>query len=98
MKKIVFSAALVLGGYLITQAQSSTGQRSKNTTQVSGTSKKMKRIKNRQVVIADTGVYNRRMYKSKKSGQSATATGQEATGTNGPHANNPKNAARKEGE
>jgi hypothetical protein len=36
------------------------------------------------------------MYKSKRTGQVATPTGQEATGTSGSHSNNPKNAARKE--
>lgn len=68
MKKIIFTIALIPGSYLLVNAQSSTGQGSKNTTQVSGTSKKSKRIKNRQVVITDTGIYNRKEHKSKKNG------------------------------
>ena len=67
------------------------GQGSRSTAQVSSGGKSTKKGKS-----VATKRNDRVMYRSKKTGQSATPTGQEATGTNGSHSNNPKNAGKSE--
>ena len=93
MKKIILSLALS-GVISFVSAQTTSGQGVGNTTQSSstGTNKKPNK-KNGSVASADT-INNRKVYKSKSTGQAATPTGQQATGTNGNHANLPKNAGK----
>jgi hypothetical protein len=91
MKKIILSLALC-GAISFVSAQTTSGQSAGNTTQSSSNTTK-KTNKKSGSVATDT-INNRKVYKSKKTGQAATATGQQATGTNGNHANLPKNAAR----
>jgi hypothetical protein len=50
------------------------------------------------MIIPDTGVYNRRESKSKKTKQTATPTGQEATCTNGSHSNPKMQHGKKEND
>lgn len=92
MKQLIFCAVLTcVAGFV--NAQTASGQQgSKNTRQVSGTSKKADSKKK------DTITNNRVIYRSKRTGQAATPTGQQATGTNGTHANNPKNAGKSSDE
>jgi hypothetical protein len=89
MKKI-FLSLLVLGIVSFASAQTTSNQGSKNTAQSSSTNRQNKNNSTR----TDT-INNRKVYLSKKTGQKATITGQQATGTNGSHASMPKNAVRK---
>lgn len=79
----------------IAGAQTSSGQ-SASTTQGSSSSGTKQAKQSRGKAIKDTVADNRRNYKSKKTGQVATPSGQEATGTNGTTAPNPKNAGKAE--
>jgi hypothetical protein len=88
MKKIILSL-VILGTVSVASAQTTSDQGSKNTTQSPAT--KRQSSKNSST---DT-ISNRKVYLSKKTGQKATITGQQATGTNGSHASMPKNAVRK---
>jgi hypothetical protein len=88
MKKIVLSL-VILGTVSVASAQTTNKQGSKNTTESSATKKQSSKNS-----TTDT-ISNRKVYLSKKTGQKATPTGQQATGTNGSHANMPKNAVRK---
>jgi hypothetical protein len=94
MKKIIFCTAIFFGCMHFANAQN-TGDQDSNSAKVSNTGKETAKS---PAGNQDTKkpINNRKVYKSKKTGQAATITGQEATGTNGTHANNPKNAARKE--
>jgi hypothetical protein len=92
MKKIILSLAFS-GVISFVSAQTTSGQGAGNTTPSFPGAVKKTNKKNGSVAAMDT-INNRKIYKSKKTGQAATATGQQATGTNGSHANLPKNAAR----
>ena len=95
MKKILLSFA-ILGIVSFADAQTTNGQRTNNGTQSSQTGKtKNAQKKNNSVATTDT-INNRKNYKSKATGQTATPTGHQATGTNGSHSNMPKNASRKD--
>jgi hypothetical protein len=95
MKKIIFIIAMTVA-VSFANAQTRSGQSSKNTVQSAPVNKKAKRtIKSKRSLAKADTLNNRKIYKSKATGQAATPTGQEATGTNGSHATNPKNAARK---
>jgi hypothetical protein len=85
MKKIILSL-LALGTVSFASAQTTT----KNSTQSFATN-----TQNKNKSAQTEPIGNRKVYLSKKTGQKATTTGQQATGTNGAHANMPKNAARK---
>ncbi len=94
MKKI-FLSIFFSGAILFTHAQSSNTQEG-ITPQSSTANKKTKSKKNNKVnTAASDTLNNREIYKSKKTGQKATITGHQATGSGGSHANMPKNAARK---
>ena len=96
MKKIFFSMILS-ATILIANAQTSNNSQRKKTTQSTNTNKKTQSIKNKNSSIEKTDTLNnRKIYLSKETGQKATPTGQQATGTNGSHANMPKNAAKKQ--
>ena len=92
MKKIILSLALS-GVISFVSAQTTSGQGAGNTQSSPGAVKKTNK-KNGAVTATDT-ISNRKVYKSKKTGQAATRTGQEAAGTNSSHAPMPKNAGRK---
>jgi hypothetical protein len=96
MTKIIFFSLIIgcLGTHA--SAQTSSNQAASNNSQPS-TAKKHVHVNKRFVPTPgiDTS-NNRKLYKSKRTGQVATPTGQEATGTNGSHANNPKISGRKE--
>ena len=95
MKKILLSLA-ILGIVSFAKAQTTSSQGTGNTTQSSSTGKaKNTKNKKNSITAVDT-VNNRKNYKSKTTGQTATPTGQEATGTNGSHSNVPKNAGKNE--
>lgn len=89
MKKI-FLSLVVLGTVSFASAQTASNQDSKKSTQSFATNTQTK-----NPARTDT-ISNRKVYLSKKTGQKATTTGQQATGTNGSHANMPKIAGRKE--
>ena len=89
MKK-VFLSLIVLGTVSFASAQTTSDQDSKNSTQSFATNTQTK-----NPTRTDT-ISNRKVYLSKRTGQKATTTGQQATGTNGSHANMPKIAGRKE--
>jgi hypothetical protein len=89
MKKIILSL-LALGTVSFASAQTTSNQDAKNSTQSSATN-----TQNKNKSAQTEPIGNRKVYLSKKTGQKATTTGQQATGTNGAHANMPKNAARK---
>jgi hypothetical protein len=95
MKKI-FLIMAILGAVSFAEAQTTNNPGYKHKAHSSFVHKKAKqsKAKNNSIAKADT-LNNRKIYKSKATGQTATPTGQEATGTNGSHAPNPKNAARK---
>jgi hypothetical protein len=95
MKKIFLTLAIV-GIVSVADAQTTSGQGAGNTTQ-SSSAAKTKNAKNKKnnTTTPDT-VNNRKIYKSKATGQTATPTGQQATGTNGSHSNMPKNAGKNE--
>jgi hypothetical protein len=97
MKKIIFCTAMLLGITHFAKAQNTGNQNSNQGTKVLNTDKNEEKVES-QAGNQQTKkpINNRKVYKSKKTGQTATPTGQEATGTNGTHANNPKNAAQKE--
>ena len=96
MKKI-FLSMILSGAVLFTYAQTSNNSQGSNTTQPSSTSKKTKNTKNKMAATAASDTLNnRKIYKSKTTGQAATPTGQQATGTNGTHSNTPKNAGKNE--
>jgi hypothetical protein len=95
MKKLFFCVVFTMGAIGFVQAQSAGAQGSKNTTQSSSTGKAKKGSKaTNQSSGTDSLANNRVEYKSKKTRQTATQSGQEATGTNGSHANTPKNAGK----
>ena len=96
MKKFLF-CIVILNAVLFANAQTINTQSSKNTAHASSVNKKIKRAKNKsdRTSRVDT-INNRKIYVSKKTGQAATPTGQDATGTNGSHSSNPKIATRKE--
>jgi hypothetical protein len=89
MKKIILSLVL-LGTVSFARAQTTSDEDSKNSTQSFATD-----IQNKNKSTQTGTISNRKVYLSKKTGQKATPTGQQATGTNGAHANMPKNAVRK---
>jgi hypothetical protein len=86
MKKLLVCVFLTAATAAIADAQTTSGgQSSRNSSQVSGTSTKK--------TVKATRVQNNRVeYRSKRTGQAGTVTGQDATGTSGSHSNNPKNA------
>ena len=97
MKQLFFSVVFTIGVISFSQAQSTGQQGSKNAPQSSASTKSSKAAKSK-TAQSDSVRNNRVIYKSKKSGQAATVTGQQATGTNGTHANNPKNAGKNNDE
>ena len=97
MKQLILCVALMIGATSLTQAQTSGGQGSKNLPQSSNTTKTRTATKTTtRSSQKDSMANNRVEYKSKKTKQVATESGQQATGTNGTHANNPKNAGKSE--
>lgn len=94
MKKIVLSFA-ILGIVSFANAQTNS-ERSVSDTVHSSTTDNIKTTKKEKTTNNNGGkLNNRKIFKSKKNGQAASTTGQQATGTNGSHANMPKNANRK---
>lgn len=99
MKQLIFCAVFTIGMAGFASAQTSGAQGSRNTTQSSSTGTKAKTKNNTSSSAAKADTSNNRVeYKSKRTKQVATPTGQEATGTNGSHANNPKNAGKNDGD
>ena len=92
MKKI-FLSLILSGAVLFTYAQTSKNSQGSNTSQ-SSANKKTKSTKTKTAPL-DT-LSNRKIFKSKAPGQAATPTGHQATGTNGSHSKNPKNAGKNE--
>ena len=89
-----FLSLILSGAILFTSAQTSKNTQRGDTTRTSSASKKTKSPKNKTAPL-DT-LSNRKFYKSKATGQAATPTGHQATGTNGSHSKNPKNAGKNE--
>ena len=93
MKKMIFCAAIMMGFAAFANAQSTDSTGSDNTTQKSDTT--ARKINSSSQSKAKPAITNNRvLFKSKRTKQVATPTGQQATGTNGAHANNPKNAGK----
>jgi hypothetical protein len=90
MKQMILSVVILLGVLSTTEAQSNTH---KKRTQTSSARKTTRKAATPRTI--DT-TNNRVEYKSRKTGQAATITGQEATGTNGQQSANPKNAGKKD--
>lgn len=88
MKKIFF-LIFITGGFALSAA-AQTDSLSHSTKQALG-APVPESITNKQ---APTKVNPRKIYKSKKSGQKATITGHQATGSNGGSAPYPKNAGK----
>lgn len=94
MKKIFFSI-IFSSAVFFSHAQSSKNQevvkpRADTSVNKSNTTKNKE-----NTAVLDTNISNRKIFKSKKTGQKGTITGHKATGTGGSHANMPKNAAHK---
>lgn len=93
MKKLILSVAFMIGIAHFAGAQTTSGGQGSRNTTTSGSGKKANALKKNTAAKTDT-LNNRVEYKSKGTKQVATPTGQEATGTNGTHSNNPKNASK----
>ncbi len=94
MKNIFLSFA-ILGIVSFANAQTTSERSVKDTVQSSATGNIKNTKKEKDTNHTATKRSNRKIFKSKKTGQAASTTGQQATGTNGSHANMPKNANRK---
>ena len=93
MKKLIFCAAMTIGVSGFANAQDAGGYDSDSTKQKSYT--RSNTINTNSAPNTKKGRVNNRVeFKSKRTKQLATPTGQQATGTNGAHANNPKNAGK----
>jgi uncharacterized membrane protein len=109
MKKIIFSLLALFFMTGLANAQAKQGMDNTKTKQTQnqkkqyGAKQKPYSTKNKKAKNSNWDSINRtgrtdttnnsNLYKSKATGQTATPSGQEATGTNSTNANNPKNAA-----
>ena len=93
MKKFIFFAAVMIGIAGFANAQNTVNYESDSAKQKPGS--KSNPINTNSASNTKPGRNNNRVeIKSKRTKQLATPTGQQATGTNGAHANNPKNAGK----